>query len=66
LATNTASNSAAEKTALIKYQNFLAKNLPCLFLPNVPLQFTMYKTNLKGFLPQDIFDILYPQDYSLS
>jgi peptide/nickel transport system substrate-binding protein len=66
LATNTASSSAAEKAALVKYQNFLAKNLPCLFLPNTPLQFTMYKTNLKGFLPQDVFDILYPQDYYLS
>ncbi len=66
LATNTAPNSAAEKTALIKYQNFLAENLPCLYLPNTPLQFTMYKTNLKGFLPQDVFDILYPQDYYLS
>ncbi len=66
LATNTASTSAAEKAALDKYQNFLAVNLPCLYLPNVPLQFTMYKKNLKGFLPQDVFDILYPQDYYFS
>jgi peptide/nickel transport system substrate-binding protein len=66
LATNTAANAAAEKTALDKYQDFLAKNLPCLFLPNTPIQFTMYKKNLKGFLPQDVFDIIYPQDYYLS
>jgi peptide/nickel transport system substrate-binding protein len=66
LATNTAPTEAAEHAALIKYQNFLAEQLPCLYLPNVPLQFTMYKTNLKGFLPQDVFDILYPQDYYLS
>jgi hypothetical protein len=26
----------------------------------------MYKSTLKGFVPQDVFDILYPQDYSLS
>jgi peptide/nickel transport system substrate-binding protein len=66
IATNTAPTSSAEHTALVKYQNFLAKNLPCLYLPNVPWQFTMYKSNLKGFVPQDVFDILYPQDYSLS
>jgi peptide/nickel transport system substrate-binding protein len=65
LATNTAPNAAAEHTALVKYQNFLAINLPALYLPNVPQQFTMYKSNLKGFLPQDVYDILYPQDYSL-
>ncbi|HVB14750.1 MAG TPA: ABC transporter substrate-binding protein [Candidatus Dormibacteraeota bacterium] len=65
LATTTAPTAAAEHTALVKYQNFLAKNLPGLYLPNVPQQFTMYKSNLKGFLPQDVYDILYPQDYSL-
>ncbi|HEY6538993.1 MAG TPA: ABC transporter substrate-binding protein [Candidatus Dormibacteraeota bacterium] len=65
IATNKASSSAAEHAALVKYQNFLAVNLPGLYLPNVPEQFTMYKSNLKGFLPQDVYDILYPQDYSI-
>ncbi len=65
LATNTAPNAATEHTALVKYQNFLAENLPGLYLPNVPEQFTMYKNNLKGFLPQDVYDILYPQDYHI-
>jgi peptide/nickel transport system substrate-binding protein len=66
LATNTAPTASAEHTALVKYQNFLAENLPCLFMPNTPLQFTMYKKDLQGFLPQDVYDILYPQDYYLS
>ncbi len=66
LATNTASNASAEHKALVKYQNFLAENLPGLYLPNVPQQFTMFKKNLKGFLPQDVYDILYPQDYYLA
>ncbi|HVC38872.1 MAG TPA: ABC transporter substrate-binding protein [Candidatus Dormibacteraeota bacterium] len=65
VATTTAANATIEHSALVKYQNFLAVNLPGLYLPNVPQQFTMYKSNLKGFLPQDVYDILYPQDYSL-
>lgn len=65
LATTTAPNATAEHTALVKYQNFLAINLPGLYQPAVPQQFTMFKSNLKGFLPQDVYDILYPQDYSL-
>ncbi|MGH7610456.1 MAG: ABC transporter substrate-binding protein [Candidatus Dormibacteria bacterium] len=63
LATNVASTAAAEHAALVKYQNFLAENLPGLYLPNIPQQFTMFKKNLRAFLPQDVYDILYPQDY---
>ncbi|MGH7639359.1 MAG: ABC transporter substrate-binding protein [Candidatus Dormibacteria bacterium] len=66
VATNTAPNNNQEIKDLDTYQNFLAENLPCLFLPNVPQQFTMFKKNLNGFLPQDVYDIIYPQDYSLS
>ena len=66
LATTTAPNASAEHAALVKYQNFLAINLPGLYQPAVPQQFTMFKSNLKGFLPQDVYDILYPQDYSLA
>ena len=61
--THVASSASAETKALFKYQDYLARNLPVLFLPDTPLQFTMYKSNLKGLVPQDVFDIIYPQDY---
>lgn len=65
-ATHTAATTAAEHQALVKYQNFLAVHLPGIFLPNTPYQLTMYKSNLKGLVPQDVFNIIYPQDYSFA
>ena len=65
-ATITAPTSAAEFTALYKYQNYLAKQVPVVWMPNGDIQLTMYKSNLKGLVPQDVFDIIYPQDYSFS
>jgi peptide/nickel transport system substrate-binding protein len=61
--THVARSASAETTALFRYQDYLARNLPVLFLPDTPLQFTMYKSNLQGLIPQDVFDIIYPQDY---
>ncbi len=63
--TTTAATTSAEKTALDNYQNFMAKELPVLWMPGVPNQLTVYKANLHGLLPQGIFDEIYPQDYSL-
>ena len=51
---------------MIRYQDFLARQLPAVWLPEVPLQLTMYKSNLKGLVPQDVYDIIYPQDYYFS
>jgi len=34
-------------------------------MPDTPYQLTMYKSNLKGLLPQGVFDEIYPQLYSL-
>ena len=65
-ATHTAPTAAAEHAALATYQDFLARQLPGIFLPNSPYQLTMYKSNLKGFVPQDVYNIIYPQDYSFS
>jgi len=36
------------------------------FMPGQPTQLTMYKSNLKGLVPQDVYDKIYPQDYSFS
>ncbi len=64
-ATNTAPNSAAEISALYRYQDYLAKQLPVLYMPLGNIQLTMYKSDLRGLVPQDPFDIIYPQQYSL-
>lgn len=65
-ATHTASNSTAEIAALFRYEDYLAKQLPVVWMPNGPYQLTMYKKNLHGLVPQGIYDELYPQFYSVS
>jgi len=65
-ATHTAPNYAAEIADLYKYEDFLARQLPVAFMPGQPTQLTMYKSNLKGLVPQDVYDKIYPQDYSFS
>ncbi|MGH7608558.1 MAG: ABC transporter substrate-binding protein [Candidatus Dormibacteria bacterium] len=63
-ATNTNATSAGEIKALDSYENYLAKQLPVVWMPTTPYQLTMYKSNLKGFVPQGVFDEIYPSDYS--
>lgn len=65
-ATLTAASQAAEKAAMFKYENYLAKQVPVAWMPNGDVQLTMYKKNLKGLVPQDVLDVVYPQDYRLS
>lgn len=65
-ATHTAATRAMELKALAEYQNFIARQLPVLFVPNLPEQFTMYKSSLKGLVPQGIYDQVTPQYYSFS
>ncbi len=64
-ATNTAPSQSAEIKALAKYQNYLAKNLPVIYMPMGQVQLTVYKSNLSGLVPQDPLDIIYPQQYRL-
>lgn len=66
LATTTASNAKAEMADLYRYENYLAKSLPFVYMPNGPFQDTVYQSDLKGLLPQGIFYELTPQDYVLS
>jgi peptide/nickel transport system substrate-binding protein len=65
-ATHTAATPSAERSALFRYEDYVARQLPMLLLPNGPFQLTMYKSNLKGLVPQGIFSDLYPQYYSFS
>ena len=65
-ATETAPTHTAEIAAIFKYEDYIAKNLPVIWLPQGPGQLTMYKSKLKGLVPQGIFNELYPQDYSFT
>jgi peptide/nickel transport system substrate-binding protein len=65
LATNKG-GSAAETAAMFKYEDYVAKQLPVFWLPSGYIQLTMYKKSLKGVVPQDVLDILYPQEYSFA
>jgi len=53
----------SEISALFRYENYVARQLPLIFLPSGPSQLTMYKSNLDGVTPQGIFAEIYPQDY---
>ncbi|MGC1184356.1 MAG: ABC transporter substrate-binding protein [Candidatus Dormiibacterota bacterium] len=65
-ATTTAPSAKAEITAIDKYENYLANQLPVLWMPNAPQQLTIYNNKLSGLVPQGIFDELYPENYRLS
>ncbi len=64
-ATHTAPTTTAEKSALFKYENYLAEQLPVVWMPNSPYQLTLYKRALQGVVPQGIYDELYPQTYRM-
>ena len=51
-ATNVAPTYADEISALYTYENYIARQLPVLEIPNSSFQLTMYKRDLKGVVPQ--------------
>lgn len=65
VATDTASSTAAELASLYKYQDYLAKALPVVWAPLAPFQLTVYKDNLRGIVPQNVFGIIQPQTFRL-
>ncbi|MGH7643565.1 MAG: ABC transporter substrate-binding protein, partial [Candidatus Dormibacteria bacterium] len=65
-ATTTAPTAAAEIKAIDKYENYLAVQLPVLWMPNQPQTLTIYSNKLSGLVPQGVFDEVYPQDYRVS
>ncbi|MGA2872091.1 MAG: ABC transporter substrate-binding protein [Candidatus Dormibacteria bacterium] len=65
-ATTTAPNPVAEIKAIDKYENYLAEQLPVLWMPNAPQALTLYSRKLAGLVPQGIFDELYPEVYRIS
>ena len=63
-ASHVAPTAKAEVAALFKYEDFVVRQLPLVWLPNTPYQLTVYKSNLKGLLPQGVYEEIYPQYYS--
>jgi peptide/nickel transport system substrate-binding protein len=64
-ATTKEPNQTAELKAIDSYENYLARQLPGIWMPNIPYQLTVYKSDLKGLVPQGIYTEIYPQQYSL-
>jgi peptide/nickel transport system substrate-binding protein len=61
--TETAPTAQAEQTALFQYEDYLARQLPAIWVPQAPLQLTVYKRQLGGLIPQDVFGMIEPQAY---
>ncbi len=49
--------------ALDTYENYLAKNLPVLWMPQFDVQVSAVSSNLKGVLPQDPLSNIYPENW---
>ena len=63
--THTAATTAAETAALQRYENYLATQLPVVWLPTAPFRLTVYKKNLANVVPQGILAEIYPQFYAV-
>jgi len=63
-ATHTAASADAEISALFRYEDYLARQLPRAWMPMAPASLTMYKSSLQGVVPQNVFQKLQPQYYS--
>ncbi len=50
-------------SALYAYQNYLAKQLPGLWMPQPDTQISAVNNKLRGVLPQDPLDNIYPEDW---
>lgn len=59
-----ATQYSSDDAALKEYNDFLAEDLPVLWMPNPVYQISAYKSNLKGVAPQDLLNGMYPEDWS--
>jgi peptide/nickel transport system substrate-binding protein len=66
-ATETAANHSAEIKALFKYQDYLTRQLPAVWMQSGPYQLTVYKSALKGVLSKGVGGFkVYPEYYHFS
>ncbi len=49
---------------MFTYENYLAKQIPVIYLPTPAYQITVYKAGLKGVVPQDPSLNVYPETWS--
>ncbi len=61
-----ATHSQPGTGVMFKYENYLAQQLPVLWLPTGVSQISVINTHLHGTLPQDPLINIYPEDYTLS
>lgn len=55
---------SSDGAAIDAYNEFLAKDLPVLWMPNPVYQISAYKSDLQGIEPQDPMNLMYPEDWS--
>jgi peptide/nickel transport system substrate-binding protein len=61
-----ATQFSSDDSAMKEYNDFLAEDLPVLWMPNPVYQISAYKTGLTGIEPQDPMNLMYPEDWSWS
>ncbi|MFE9957226.1 peptide ABC transporter substrate-binding protein [Micromonospora sp. NPDC005299] len=59
-----ATQFSGDESALKAYNDFLAKDLPVLWMPNPVFQVSAYRSGLQGVEPQDPMNFMYFQDWS--
>jgi peptide/nickel transport system substrate-binding protein len=59
-----ATQFSSDESALTAYNDFLAKDLPVLWMPNPVYQNSAYRSGLQGVEPQDPMNFMYFQDWS--
>lgn len=59
-----ATQFSGDESALKAYNDFLATDLPVLWMPNPVFQLSAYRSGLQGVEPQDPMNLMYFQDWS--
>ncbi|GAE67806.1 oligopeptide ABC transporter [Cutibacterium acnes JCM 18909] len=61
-----ASMRSNDRAALKTYNDYLAEDLPVLWMPNSVNRVSAWKSNIQGIDPQDPMLYLYPQDWTIT
>lgn len=59
-----ATQFSSDTAALDEYNDYLAEDLPVLWLPNPVNRISAYSSDIKGISPQDPMLTMYPQDWT--
>lgn len=59
-----ATKFSSDPAALEKYNDYLAEDLPVLWMPNPVNRVSAFKSDIEGISPQDPMLYMYPQDWS--